>query len=178
VVVVVFGPLPLSEDTALLVCSDGLYKTLRDQDLHRIYSQSAGARGAAQSLVSSAFESGSDDNISVAIAEYGEVVRVPAGGTMPLDFVASSGAARRASAAVSAGATTADAATGSSGEVGGAAQAAPQTTAAKTSRPASAPDVAPRTASAAAPRSGPPVRVIAIAVAIVGAIVAFLVFGG
>ena len=85
----VFGPLPVTDDSALLICSDGLYKTLSDEDLLRIYAQSGGPRGAAQSLVSSAFESGSDDNISVAIAEYGEVPRVVIGGTAPLDFVPS-----------------------------------------------------------------------------------------
>ena len=85
----VFGPLPVTDDSALLICSDGLYKTLSDEDLLRIYSQSGSPRGAAQSLVSSAFESGSDDNISVAIAEYGEVPRIVVGGTVPLDFVPS-----------------------------------------------------------------------------------------
>jgi len=82
----VFGPLPVSDDSAFLICSDGLYKTLSDADLSRIYSQSGSPRGAAQSLVSSAFENGSDDNISVAIVEYGEVRRIAVGGTVPLDF--------------------------------------------------------------------------------------------
>jgi serine/threonine protein phosphatase PrpC len=72
----VFGPFPVEDDTALLVCSDGLYKTLDDEDLRRIFLESGSPRGAAQTLVSSALENGSDDNISVAIAEYGEVPRV------------------------------------------------------------------------------------------------------
>lgn len=72
----VFGPFPMEDDTALLVCSDGLYKTLDDDELRRIYVESGSPRGAAQALVSSALENGSDDNISVAIAEYGEVPRV------------------------------------------------------------------------------------------------------
>ena len=71
----VFGPFPLREDIALLICSDGLYKTLSDQDLEGIFLRSASPIGAAQTLVSSALESGSDDNISVVIAEYGEVPR-------------------------------------------------------------------------------------------------------
>lgn len=80
-----FGPFPVSSDSALLICSDGLYKTLEDDDLRRIFGQSSGPRGAAQTLVSAAFDSGSDDNISVVIAEYGEVPR-EAQGTMPLEY--------------------------------------------------------------------------------------------
>ncbi|NNF12222.1 MAG: serine/threonine-protein phosphatase [Gemmatimonadetes bacterium] len=72
----VFGPFPLESDTALLICSDGLYKTLDDGDLRRIYMESGSPLGAAQTLVSSALENGSDDNITVAIAEYGEVPRL------------------------------------------------------------------------------------------------------
>ncbi|MEM7414042.1 MAG: protein phosphatase 2C domain-containing protein [Gemmatimonadota bacterium] len=81
----VFGPFPVSDDSALLICSDGLYKTLENHDLHTIFSQSSGPRGAAQTLVSEAFDRGSDDNISVVIAEYGEVPR-DAQGTMPLEY--------------------------------------------------------------------------------------------
>ncbi len=82
----VFGPFPVRDDTALLICSDGLYKTLEDHDLRRVYVGSSTVQGAAQTLVSAAFDNGSDDNISVVIAEYGEVPR-EAGGTVPMDFV-------------------------------------------------------------------------------------------
>jgi len=82
----VFGPFPVKDNTALLICSDGLYKTLSDDDLNRIFVQSGSARGAAQTLVTAAFDSGSDDNISVVIAEHGEVPRAVQG-TMPIDFV-------------------------------------------------------------------------------------------
>lgn len=87
----VFGPLAVDGDSALLVCSDGLYKTLSDDELLRIYAQSGSPRGAAQSLVSTALEKGSDDNISVAIAEYGEVRRAAPTGTMPLEALPSHG---------------------------------------------------------------------------------------
>jgi len=70
-----FGPFPLEPDTALLMCSDGLYKTLGDQDLRILYAQSGNPERAARSLVSAAYDGGSDDNISVAIAEIGEVPR-------------------------------------------------------------------------------------------------------
>ena len=82
----VFGPFPVESGTALVICSDGLYKTLEDDQLHRIFVQSLGPEGAAQTLVAAAYDNGSDDNISVAIAEYGEVRRVTDQGTMPIDF--------------------------------------------------------------------------------------------
>ena len=82
----VFGPFPVEGDSAVLLCSDGLYKTLSDSDLGDLFAQSGGLRGAAQSLVSAAYERGSDDNISVAIAEFGEVPRMRTAGTMPLEF--------------------------------------------------------------------------------------------
>jgi len=80
-----FGPFQVKSDSALMICSDGLYKTLNDDDLRRVFAQSSGPRGAAQTLVNAAFDSGSDDNISVVIAEYGEVPR-DAQGTMPLEY--------------------------------------------------------------------------------------------
>lgn len=83
----VFGPFPVKDDTALLICSDGLYKVLDDQALQRIYLESSGPRGAARSLVSSALHDGSDDNISAAIAEHGELPRTLAQGTIPMEYV-------------------------------------------------------------------------------------------
>lgn len=82
----VFGPFDVEPDTAVLLCSDGLYKALTDQDLMEIYIGSGSVEGAAQSLVTSALEAGSDDNISVAIAEFGEVAREEPGGTMELEW--------------------------------------------------------------------------------------------
>lgn len=73
----VFGPFPLKRDTAFLLCSDGLYKTLTDEDLHQIFMESGDPREACESLVSNAYARGSDDNITVAIAEIGEIPRVP-----------------------------------------------------------------------------------------------------
>jgi len=83
----VFGPFPVKEDTALLICSDGLYKTLSDDDLLRIFLSAEGPRGAAQSLVSSAYDNGSDDNISVVLAEYGAVPRDDAQATVVMSYV-------------------------------------------------------------------------------------------
>lgn len=83
----VFGPFPVREDTALLICSDGLYKTLSDDDLRRIFLSSEAPSGAARSLVSSAFDNGSDDNISVVIAEYGTVPRDDSQATVVMSYV-------------------------------------------------------------------------------------------
>jgi serine/threonine protein phosphatase PrpC len=83
----VFGPFPVKENTAVILCSDGLYKTLTDDDLKELFIKSGGPRGASQSLVSNAYEKGSDDNITVAIAEFGEVPRDRPAGTMPIEFV-------------------------------------------------------------------------------------------
>mgnify|MGYP001206752999 CR=1 FL=1 len=85
----VFGPFPLESDSAFVVCSDGLYKTLSDDDLRDLFAQSGGPRGAAQAMVTAAFDDGSDDNISVAIAEYGQVPRQAAPTTQVLTFDAS-----------------------------------------------------------------------------------------
>jgi protein phosphatase len=82
----VFGPFPLEHDSAFVICSDGLYKTLTDDDLRELFVRSGGTRGAAQAMVSAAFDGGSDDNISVAIAEYGEVPRDAAPTTMVMSY--------------------------------------------------------------------------------------------
>ena len=71
----VVGPSPVQKDTAFLICSDGLYKTLNDEELRKLFAQSVAAQDAVKSLVTAAFEGGSDDNISVVIAEYGQVPR-------------------------------------------------------------------------------------------------------
>ena len=81
-----FGPFPVDPNTAILLCSDGLYKVLSDADLSSMFAKSGGPRGAAQSLVANAYEAGSDDNISVAIAEFGEVPRDRQTGTVPIEY--------------------------------------------------------------------------------------------
>jgi serine/threonine protein phosphatase PrpC len=82
----VFGPHALQGDSAFLICSDGLYKTLGDNQILELFVRSSGAQGAAQSLVAAAFDAGSDDNISVAIAEFGEVPREVEPTTMVLSY--------------------------------------------------------------------------------------------
>ena len=82
-----FGPFPVEDGTALFLCSDGLYKVMNNDRIRSLFGLSGGPRGAAQNMVATAFEDGSDDNISVAIAEWGEVTRERQVGTMPIEFV-------------------------------------------------------------------------------------------
>ena len=81
-----FGPFPVENNTALFLCSDGLYKVMKDARIRELFGQSGSPRGAAQSMVATAYEDGSDDNITVAIAEFGELTRDRAMGTVPMDF--------------------------------------------------------------------------------------------
>ncbi len=81
-----FGPFPVENNTALFLCSDGLYKVMKDARIRELFSQSGGPRSAAQSMVARAYEDGSDDNISVAIAEFGELTRDSAMGTAPIEL--------------------------------------------------------------------------------------------
>ena len=83
----VFGPFPVRDHTALVICSDGLYKTLSDEDVHQIFVQAGTPDAGARTLVAEALDRGSDDNISVVIAEYGEVPRSAGSqSTMQMDF--------------------------------------------------------------------------------------------
>ena len=75
----VFGPFPVEDDTAILICSDGLYKTLGRVEIWKIFMASEDLHEAARTLVSTAYENGSDDNITVAIAEFGSFPRRQAG---------------------------------------------------------------------------------------------------
>ncbi len=82
-----FGPYPVENNTALFLCSDGLYKVMTNARIRELFGRSGGPRGAAQSMVATAYEDGSDDNISIALAEFGEVKRDRAMDTMPIEFV-------------------------------------------------------------------------------------------
>jgi len=174
----VFGPFPVKEDTALLICSDGLYKTLSDEDLRQIYSQSGGPRGAAQSLVSAAYDSGSDDNISVAIAEYGEVQRDAPQGTMPLEYVPG---VEDDLGAVAGSDDEADTSGAAAEEAPPAVSEDGDSIADDTlidAEPVGTVDVDEDFGIPEESGSGLPIGAIAAAVAVVGALIAFLVLGG
>ncbi|MFQ5537961.1 MAG: PP2C family protein-serine/threonine phosphatase [Gemmatimonadota bacterium] len=82
----VFGPFPIEENTAVLLCSDGMYKVMSSAEILGVFRRSAGPQEAAKALADAAFANQSDDNISVVVAEFGEVPRELSGGTMQLDW--------------------------------------------------------------------------------------------
>lgn len=159
----VTGPQPLPADAAFVICSDGLYKALSDDDIRDHFMKSSGAQGAAQSLVAAAFEAGSDDNISVAIAELGEVPRGAAPTTMVLTYDAEA-ARREAEAEAKAKAkepAAAPAGEGTPTAQGGAAAMVDATI-----------------ADEGAVVAGLPLAAAAAVVVVVGVLIAILVFGG
>lgn len=169
----VFGPYPLEDDSAFVICSDGLYKTLSDQELEELFSQSVNARGAAQSLVTAAFDNGSDDNISVAVAEYGEVPRRAAASTLVMEaFDPATAAAGEAEAAREATAVLEP--LGASGAAPDEAVAEDPDPSAGLARMGSDEDVLEESSLV----GGLPVGALAAIVLVVGALVAILVFGG
>jgi protein phosphatase len=79
-----FGPYPVEEDSAVVLCSDGLYKTLDRAQIREVFLSAPNLEEAAASLVSRAYDGGSDDNISVAIVEFGEFRRRQLGDDAPV----------------------------------------------------------------------------------------------
>jgi len=78
------GPLEIEPPHVVLLCTDGLYRTV-DDDVIREYMLSEDDLGAVVgTLAALAFRRGSDDNISVAAAEFGRVVRRAPRHTLPL----------------------------------------------------------------------------------------------
>lgn len=67
----VFGPFPLDPDATLLLCSDGLCKSLGDGDILEILRREPDTDAAAKALVAEALSRGSDDNITVALLASG-----------------------------------------------------------------------------------------------------------
>lgn len=80
----VFGPFAVDEPHAVLLCSDGLYKSVSDE-IVREYLLSTDDLGAAlESLAALAYRRGSDDNITLAVVEFGTLQRRPPLITLPL----------------------------------------------------------------------------------------------
>lgn len=68
----VFGPFDLTEAHTVLLCSDGLHGSMDPEAIGRIVMRTSGPATAAQLLVEHAFGAGSKDNITVALASFGE----------------------------------------------------------------------------------------------------------
>lgn len=71
-------PLPSDEDGRVyIVCSDGLWNVLADEEIERIVRRTPSVEEAANALVGAALAAGSDDNVSVALLEIGNLRRSP-----------------------------------------------------------------------------------------------------
>jgi serine/threonine protein phosphatase PrpC len=66
-----FGPFDASEPHAVLLCSDGLYRSLSDDVLRQHIGRAANPWSAARSLAAEAYRNGSSDNISAAVILFG-----------------------------------------------------------------------------------------------------------
>ncbi|MEX2282478.1 MAG: protein phosphatase 2C domain-containing protein [Gemmatimonadota bacterium] len=66
-----FGPFDANEPHAVVLLTDGVYRTLSDDELWRMIISAPRPDEAVRAVVSAAFESGSDDNISVALVQFG-----------------------------------------------------------------------------------------------------------
>jgi PPM family protein phosphatase len=129
-----FGPFPATSPHAVLLCSDGLYKVVADTVLQEYVLSLDDPGQAAEVLTALAYRRGSDDNISVAVAEFASLPRRSPVVTLPIPMRI--GAAAQDAAPVAARASA----------VGGAVQPAAE------AWPVSQPAVAPRAAVAPALR--------------------------
>jgi PPM family protein phosphatase len=80
----VFGPFDAGEPHAVLLCSDGLYKTLTDEVIREYVVATPDLQTAVRSLAAIAYRLGSDDNITVTAVEFGTLPRRSPGITLPV----------------------------------------------------------------------------------------------
>jgi PPM family protein phosphatase len=82
----VFGAFDVREPAVLLLCSDGLYKSVPDHLILKVVLGTPDVAVAARALASVAFRRGSDDNISAILCEFGSLDRRGADFTLPDDI--------------------------------------------------------------------------------------------
>ncbi len=73
----VFGPYPLEPAHKVVLCSDGLYRVMADDELAEEILAQGERPDAARNLVADALRRGSSDNISVAVVEFGVMEERP-----------------------------------------------------------------------------------------------------
>ncbi|MGH7471988.1 MAG: PP2C family protein-serine/threonine phosphatase [Longimicrobiales bacterium] len=66
-----FGPFDAHEPHIIVLCTDGVYRTLSDDELRRLILAASGPEDAARAVAEAAYNAGSTDNISVALVQYG-----------------------------------------------------------------------------------------------------------
>jgi protein phosphatase len=69
----VFGPFPLEPPHVVVLCTDGLYRVMSDEELGSEVLSGRERVDGARDLVANALRRGSSDNISVALVEFGDV---------------------------------------------------------------------------------------------------------
>jgi protein phosphatase len=63
--------LKLRDDDRIVICSDGLWSAIEDEDLASMVAESAGVDEACSTLIGAAIERGSDDNVSAIVVRVG-----------------------------------------------------------------------------------------------------------
>lgn len=66
-----FGPFDALEPHAILLCTDGVYRTMPDHDLRSVILGAARLEDAVRDAAAAAYQRGSDDNISLAVVHFG-----------------------------------------------------------------------------------------------------------
>ncbi|CAN5653528.1 protein phosphatase 2C domain-containing protein [soil metagenome] len=80
----VFGPYAVQSQHAVLLCSDGLYRTVPDDVIRAYLMGTTDLPTASQALAALAYRRGSDDNISLAMVEFDLLPRRLPSVTLPL----------------------------------------------------------------------------------------------
>lgn len=70
-----FGPFATTDPQVLLLCSDGVYKSVPDDLIERVVLGTPDVNVAAKALVDVAYRRGSDDNLSAVMIEFGYLQR-------------------------------------------------------------------------------------------------------
>jgi protein phosphatase len=74
-----YGPFDVAEPHAIVLCTDGLHRVIPAQDLGRVVLGASAPDSAVRELTLSAYDRGSDDNITVALIRFGgDIVDSPA----------------------------------------------------------------------------------------------------
>ena len=81
----VFGPFELTPAHVVLLCTDGLYRVMSDSELDEEVRSRQDRLDSARDLVADALRRGSNDNISVALVEFGDMNGGSATDTPELD---------------------------------------------------------------------------------------------
>jgi protein phosphatase len=66
-----FGPFDAGEPHTVMLCTDGVYRALSDEELRRLVWAAGALDEAVQAIAAAAYEAGSDDNMSIALIRFG-----------------------------------------------------------------------------------------------------------